>query len=405
MSLSAHDAGSQVVAGVVRQRVAVPLSVQICPCYVNLSRETGGVANIVRQICLHLAASERQVLLLCGNTDLGKVVAAPGRTSVNERFTVQVFSQRRNPVLGPTGAMRASLRGLPQECVAHVHTCFSAFTESAMAELSRRNIPFVFTPHGKLGAYTMSNRSVSKRLWWSAIAGRYVRRASDIAVSGSAEASLFSSLGLRQPCLIIPNGYEAPAASIDDVPVVERPYILFLGYLDPRKQPDFLVRAFAQSRARATHTLVVAGPDAYGHEAVVRKAIDLCGIASRVTILGPVYGIDKWRLLRHAACVCLPSRGEGLPVVLCEALGAGVPIVYSRACNFPEINAQCAGIELEGFVEREWAGAIDRVCLSQDLQTSMRIAALRMGAGLSWKQIVTRWADLYDTVWSRRGAV
>jgi glycosyltransferase involved in cell wall biosynthesis len=405
MSLNAYSAGGQLGAGVLDRSLGVPLSVQICPCYVNLTRESGGVSNIVRQICLQLAASQRQVLLLCGNTDLGRVVAAPGHTSVNQYLTVQVFRQRPHPILGPTGRLRAALRSLPQQCVAHVHTCFSAFSESAMAELSRLGIPFVFTPHGKLSEQMMGNSRVAKRAWWSAAARRYVRRASIIAVSGSAEPSLFPSLGLRQPFVVIPNGYEAPVAATSDVPSVGRPYVLFLGYLDPRKQPEFLVRAFAQSKACGTHALAIVGPDAYGHEPVIRRAIDSCGIAKRVTILGPVYGEDKWMLLRHAACLCLPSRGEGLPVVLCEALGAGAPIVYSKACNFPEIRAQGAGIELDGFVEGEWADAIDRVCLGRDAETNMRAAALRMGAELSWERIVARWADLYDGIWTQIGVV
>lgn len=393
------------IAGSGSRPLDAPLIVEVCPCYVNLERETGGVSNIVRQICLRLVVAKRHVLLLCGNTELGRVVAAPGRKEVNEYLTMQVFSQRPHPVLGPTRSVRAVLRRLPRDCVAHVHTCFSSFTESAMAVLSRRGIPFVFTPHGKLSAYAMSNRSLSKTLWWSTRAGRCVRRASIVAVSGSAEASLFPSLGLRQASVVIPNGYEAPPSPISDLSTIESPYVLFLGYLDPRKQPEFLVRAFAQSRACGTHTLVIVGPDAYKHETVVRKAIDLCGIANRVSIRGPVHGVDKWMLLRHAACFCLPSRGEGLPVVLSEALGAGVPIVYSRACNFPEIQAQRAGIELGGFVEEEWANAIDRVCLEEEVQQGMRAAALRMGAELSWERIVARWADLYDSVWKQSGFV
>ncbi len=382
------------------QTLKAPLIVEICPCYVDTKTETGGVSNIVRQICLHLAADERKVLLLCGNTELGKVVASPGHISNNEHLAVHVFAQRPHPMWGPTRQVKAALRGLPQDCVAHVHTCFSAFTESAMAELSRRGIPFIFTPHGKLSGQMMGTKSVAKRLWWSVVARPYVQRASAIAVSGRDEANRFPSLGLRSPRAVIPNGYEAPAGEIGGVPVVNGPYVLFLGYLDPRKQPEFLVRAFARSKARETHRLVIVGPDAYGHEAVVRRAAEESGISDRVSILGPRYGAEKWSLLRCAACLCLPSRGEGLPVVLCEALGAGIPAVYAESCNFPELGAEGAGIAVGGFSEEEWAAAIDRACLDGAAGASMRAAANRMGASYTWRQIVRRWSDLYDAVWS-----
>jgi glycosyltransferase involved in cell wall biosynthesis len=386
------------------QSLDVPLIVEVCPCYVNLEGETGGVANIVRQICLHLAVSRRRVLLLCGNTELGNVVARPGQKDVNDYLAVQVFAQRANPLLGPTRSLKAALRELPGDCVVHVHSCFSAFTESAMSVLSKRGIPFVFTPHGKLSGHMMSHKGLSKRMWWSAFTRRYVRRASAIALSGSAEADLFPALGLRQPFVVIPNGYEMPADATAERLPVESPYILFLGYLDPRKQPEFLVRAFAKSKTAASHKLLIVGPDTYGHETAVRQTVDTCGIRDRVTILGAKYGVEKWNLLRHAACLCLPSRGEGLPVVLCEALGAGVPAVYSKACNFPEVRAVGAGVELDGFSETAWADAIDLVCLDREAQSRMRAAARRMAGEYSWTNIVARWRDLYDAIWKQRVA-
>lgn len=375
-----------------------PLIVEICPCYVNLDGETGGVANIVREICHQLALSRRRVLLLCANTELGDVVARPERRRSNDYLTVQVFAQRPHPMLGPIGSLAAELRGLPADCVAHVHTCFSAFTESAMAVLSRRGIPFVFTPHGKLSAHMLRKRSMSKRMWWWTVARRYVLRAGAIAVSGSGEAGPFPSLGLGQPSVVIPNGYAAPTVGTTEVPAVDGPYVLFLGYLDPRKQPEFLVRAFARSKSCVTHRLVIAGPDAYGHEAIVRRTIEASGIAGRVSVLGPKYAREKWNLLCHAACLCLPSRGEGLPVVMCEALGAGIPIVYSTACNFPEVGANNAGIELEGFSEAAWAQAIDKVCLDASVQVNLRAATRRMGSDYSWERIVRRWCRLYDAI-------
>jgi glycosyltransferase involved in cell wall biosynthesis len=377
------------------------LIVEVCPCFVRVDGETGGVSNIVRQICLHLAAAKKHVLLLCGNTDLGEVIARPGRERVSEYLTIQVFSQRRNPVLGPTAALKAALHDLPRDCVAHVHTCFSAFTESAMAVLARRGIPFVFTPHGKLSVHMLERRSAAKRMWWLLVARRFVRRASAIAVSGSLEAGLFPSLGLSQEFIVIPNGYEVPSRASIHARTTEDPYILFLGYLDPRKQPEFLVRAFARSKACESHKLLIVGPDAYGHEATVRRAMDSCGIAGRVAILGPKYGTDKWDLLRHAACLCLPSLGEGLPVVLCEALGAGIPSVYSKACNFPEVRTHGAGVEVSGFSDAEWAKAMDQVCLDQDTRSSMKAAANRMGVDYSWEHIVARWQGVYDTIWAQ----
>jgi glycosyltransferase involved in cell wall biosynthesis len=65
------------------------------------------------------------------------------------------------------------------------------------------------------------------------------------------------------------------------------------------------------------------------------------------------------------------------------------------------VHTQGAGVELDGFSEAEWANAIDRLCLDEATRTNMRAAANRLAGEYSWESIVTRWLDLYDTVWGR----
>jgi hypothetical protein len=79
--------------------------IQICPCYVDLEHETGGVANIVRQICLQLVKQRKHVLLLCGNRELGKVKASPGCARINDFLTVEILDQKSHPLLGPTNEL------------------------------------------------------------------------------------------------------------------------------------------------------------------------------------------------------------------------------------------------------------------------------------------------------------
>jgi glycosyltransferase involved in cell wall biosynthesis len=376
-----------------------PAVVQICPCYVDFQQETGGVANVVRQICLHLSATGRQVILLCGNTELGKTVAAPGKRRINEWLTVEVFSQRSHPMVGPVGELQSRLHTLPKDCVAHVHTCFSRLTETAMDTFHKKGIPFVFSPHGKLSSSMIAKNYWLKWLWWSFMARRHVQHATKIALMSSGEAELFSTLRLQSGYEVIPNGYQPLPDSADiGKRLIYAPYVLFLGYLDPRKQPEFLVRAFARSQTKVCHELVFVGPDAYGHQASIEDCAQACGLENKVRFLGSVYGREKWNLLFHAACLCLPSRAEGMPVVLCEALGAGLPLVYSAACNFPEITVRGAGIQLDRFDTALWAAAIDRVCLDRVAQTEMKHAAFTMAEEYTWRRITDRWNHLYHVV-------
>jgi glycosyltransferase involved in cell wall biosynthesis len=385
-----------------------PLLLQVAPCYVDFARETNGVANIVRQICLGLARRGRRVLLACGNRELGRVKAREGRWQVGPGLEVQVIGQRAHPLLGPVGKLRSVLGEVSEPAVAHVHTCFSAFTEAAMLELQRRHIPYLFTPHGKLTGGMLGRTRWAKQVWWRLVAKRAVRGAGRLVVSSPAEAEELPRLGLRGDVPSVPNGFDLgdrDGVGAGQGPLIEGPYLLFLGYLDPRKQPEFLVRAFAASASRQTHRLVLAGPDAYGHRARVGAEIERLGIGDRVVLFGPAYGETKWRLLTGATCSCMPSRGEGLSVALCEALGAGVPLIISRACNFEAAARAGVALELAGDDVTAWAGAIDEVCLRQPVRQAMAKAARSFAEAFAWDRVVDRWLDIYDSAGTGAGPV
>lgn len=377
--------------------------IQICPCYVDLGKETGGVANVVRQICLQLANQHMQVLLLCGNRELGKIKAPPGRTQINDFLTIEVFEQGSHPLLGPTKGLIARIKALEQPCVAHVHTCFSAFTEDAMSTLHNQNIPFIFTPHGKLTHHFLKQSYWPKKVWWFFKGKTAIRNASMIGAISTEEAHQMATLGLNRPMQIVPNGYEIPRnlSTSDNARIIPTPYILFLGYLDPRKQPEFLVDAYSRSHTSRNHRLVFVGPNPYSHQDVIAYKADVLGISDKVCFYGAAYGAEKWNLLRNATCICLPSLGEGLPVVLCEALGAGIPSIFSKECNFSEIATAGAGIMLSDFNPAAWADAIDSICLDEDYRSRMRKSAELQSPQYTWQGIAQRWRELYTQISSR----
>jgi len=376
---------------------------QIAPCFVDLDHETGGVSNIVRQIALNLTRNNHRVTVFCGNTELGKVKAIPGVHRISDHLIQHIQCQRLNPLLGP-GIDLSQLSIVPGEgVVAHIHTCLSAFTESAMAKCLRLGIPFVFTPHGKLASITSARHRVIKNLYWRYRASHLVSQASSIVLSGSTEAVWFDHLGIRNEYNVIPNGYVEPASGRLSTlkPIIDLPYVLFLGYLEERKQPGFLIEVFAQSRLRFTHKLVLAGPDAYGHKAQLEEIAKRCLVADRVVFFGAAYGEEKASLFQHAACLCLPSKAEGLPVVLCEAIGSGIPVLYSTGCNFPELVQHGCGLEISGFDLPEWKEALERICLDEYLNQKMRAAATRIRIKYAWDSICQEWLQLYRTCISK----
>lgn len=371
-----------------------------CPSPVDFSREQGGVSNVVRALATETAGMGVTTRIVCGDHELGRRTQDAGRASPLPNLEIVTLRQRSNPALGPTGEIGRIVARIPWGDVAHVHTCFSAFTDYAMYSLSRHATPFVFSAHGKLSRAALRNRAVSKRLWWETVSKPRARSALRVGAASRAEADDAREAGLDAPAAVIPNGY-SPFADLDPAtaePLISGPYVLFLGYLDPRKRPELLVEAFARSRFRYRAQLVVAGPDVYGFGTALRGVAGRNGIGERVLFYGPAYGAEKWSLLAHATCLCLPSRAEGMPLVVLEAIGAATPVIVSTECNAGAIVAAGAGIEIGEASAAAWSEAIDLLLSADDVREKMKRSAARIRPAYTWSAIAPRWLEIYRTI-------
>lgn len=132
---------------------------------------------------------------------------------------------------------------------------------------------------------------------------------------------------------IIPNFVYSLASMQPKADMVGRDLVC-IGTLEPRKNQGFLLEVLAEVRGRGRElslTLVGDGPD---RGTLTRRAQEL-GLANQVHFegfspQGRLY-IPGHRLYVHAALM------ENLPVVLLEALSAGVPVLAARVGGIPEI--------------------------------------------------------------------
>lgn len=139
---------------------------------------------------------------------------------------------------------------------------------------------------------------------------------------------LVRTLGLSQrDVLVIPN--PVIADPVNGIPVSgrpgagKRPVMLAAGRLVHQKGFDVLIRAFAILRRKRDAFLLVAGdgPDL----AALRHLAQVEGCADDVEFAG--YIADLPEQMQRASAFVLPSRWEGLPGVLIEALALGTPVV------------------------------------------------------------------------------
>lgn len=100
---------------------------------------------------------------------------------------------------------------------------------------------------------------------------------------------------------------------------------LTVGELIPRKGHELLIRAFAKSNISGAQLLICGSGREKEHLTALIKEL---GISDRAHLLG--FRNDIYELLKCADAFVFPSKQEGLPVALMEAMAAGLPCIASR---------------------------------------------------------------------------
>jgi glycosyltransferase involved in cell wall biosynthesis len=119
---------------------------------------------------------------------------------------------------------------------------------------------------------------------------------------------------------------------------LERPFVLAVGTLEPRKNLPALIDAFT-GLPEHTHDLVLAG--ALGWEAGETQAA-IARHTDRIRALGHVSDDDLARLYAGAALFAYPSLYEGFGLPVLEAMAAGAPVLTSDISSLPEVAGDAA---------------------------------------------------------------
>jgi glycosyltransferase involved in cell wall biosynthesis len=117
----------------------------------------------------------------------------------------------------------------------------------------------------------------------------------------------------------------------------ERPYILALSRLEPRKNFVRLIEAFAAARAEARlpHRLVIGGRKGWLYESIFARVQEL-GLAEDVLFPGFIADADLPALYSGAAFFAYPSLYEGFGLPIVEAMACGAPVLTGDNSCLPE---------------------------------------------------------------------
>jgi glycosyltransferase involved in cell wall biosynthesis len=243
---------------------------------------------------------------------------------------------------------------LSSDSVLHVHGLWMYPGLAARRLACGRGVRVVISPHGMLEPWALNNSRWKKKLAGWVFENRNLHTADCLHALCAAEGESFRLYGLRNPIAVIPNGIDPTAFEhLPGQAVLEtrfpalrnRRWILFLSRIHPKKGLPHLLRAWAAIQ-KSEWALVIAGPDELGHEAQMKCLAAELGIESSVLFTGPLQGDERLAALGNAELFVLPSFSEGFSMAVLEAAAAGLPVLLTPQCNFPELAKADAAIEV-----------------------------------------------------------
>lgn len=310
----------------------------------------GGGTVMALALVEALVAGGHEVSLI---TDSNSYAAGEARNLGARVAEIPFFS-----LIGATRALAAALADLSPDQV-HVHGSRAAFHFAA----SKSALPAHYTVHG----YHFEHRAGLRRLagrWAERRVARRLHSVVHVCDHDQRLAQRRRLVATGVPRRVIYNGVDV--ATLPAAGPVEPGRVVFVGRLVPQKDPR-LISAIAQRLAGDGVPVAIVGGGA--GESEVRRTLHREIAAGKVEMTGEVGRERALAELAGSSVLVLPSRWEGLPVVLLEALAIGVPIVAASVGGVPEaLDGGRAGLLVAGRDPGRFVAASRRLLYEGDLR-------------------------------------
>lgn len=257
------------------------------------------------------------------------------------------------------------------------------------------SIPSVIVVHdvGPLVAPTFY--SLPKKLRYQAFLPRTCRLASAVVcVSHATLAGLYAATGTDpRKCEIIGEGPQLLGSALDR-PTAEEPYLLYVGSLDPRKNVETVVDAFAAAGEPLGAKLLIVGPTEARTSSALNRRIARLGLGDRVHHLGFVSPEQLTTLYSRASALVLPSLYEGFGLPVLEAMKSGTPVVASDIPPVREVAGDAALYVSRPLDADAWRDALARICADAALRADLSNRGATAARRFSWTHVGARFSDL-----------
>ncbi|MCG6138364.1 MAG: hormogonium polysaccharide biosynthesis glycosyltransferase HpsP [Nostoc sp. LLA-1] len=275
--------------------------------------------------------------------------------------------------------------------VAHIHALFSPVSSAAATVCRQQNLPYILRPLGTLDPADLRKKRQLKQLYVQLIERRNLAGAAAIHFTSDQEAKISERFGVVTQDWVIPLGVvprkgdggmggwgdeENQVYGQWGIPA-DKPLVLFMSRIDPKKGLDLLIPALEKLLvAGCNFHFVLAGtnPQDPDYEEKIKSQIANSPLRSHTTITGFVSGELKASLLQAADLFVLPSYYENFGIAVAEAMVAGIPVVISDQVHiWQQVYDSESG----------WVGATKVSALVELLQAALQNPQERQRRGLN----------------------
>jgi len=346
----------------------------------------GGMGNCVKAIADKLNEKQYHVQVITSNIKNGDDYISKSKYPVAYLKSIEIA---HTPIIF---FLILKLLLIPKNSIIHLHIAQAYVPEIVYLISKIKNIPYIahvhidVDPSGRFGFLLQPYKKI--------ILAEVLKNASRIiCLSNSQKEIIVKKYKLQKKYIeIIPNGVSKSFFVKRTIVKKEVPTVLFVGRLSPQKNIPRLIKAVSLMKQKV-HLQIVGRGEEYKKIKKLIKELNL----SNITILGKKIDKELIKIYKQADIFALPSNKEGVPLVLLEAMAAGLPIVASDIYGVNEL-LNNTGILVQKPSPKTFAIALDKLITDIEMQKKLSQKAQKKARLFSWNNILAKIEKIYKEI-------
>lgn len=176
---------------------------------------------------------------------------------------------------------------------------------------------------------------------------------------------------------------------------IHKPYLLYVGTIEPRKNLIRLIQAFdwLKREKQIPHQLILAGGGGWKTEEI-HQAAEAAQLGREIQFTGYISSEEKNALYQNADAMVFPSLYEGFGMPPLEAMLFGCPVICSDAASLPEIVGEAAEL-VDPLDVQAIADGIWHVLSNRDYRRSLIEKGAQQALRFSWDRSAEKMIQIY----------